>query len=106
MKSEERLKFVTLLAELRDALTSAAESIEKYIRFLEREEFLRWNPERIKWVEAEGPSGPYERAEAQDNPDFQAMLKDLEKHNGRLTKGGYFYWKFEKAEIVGRKKRG
>lgn len=66
---------------------------------------VEWNPEAIKWVQAEGASGTYERSDDKDNPEFQAMLKDLEAHNGKLTRNGYFYWKFTNADVVGRKKR-
>ncbi|MGQ9642196.1 MAG: hypothetical protein ACUVUF_08825, partial [Candidatus Bathycorpusculaceae bacterium] len=49
-----------------------------------------WNPEAIKWEQAEGSSGPYERSEDVDNPEFKAVLKDLAAHNGRLTRDGFF----------------
>jgi hypothetical protein len=64
-----------------------------------------WNAEKIKWTQAEGSSGPYERSEDVNSTDFKALLKDLENHNGKFTKAGYFYWKFEKSAVVGRKKR-
>ena len=64
-----------------------------------------WNPDKIKWVEAEGTSGPYERSEDLDNLDFKAMLKDLGEHKGKFQREGYFYWAFQKAAIVGRKKK-
>jgi hypothetical protein len=64
-----------------------------------------WNPDKIKWVQAEGSSGPYERSEDVDNPDFKAMLKDLAEHQGKFQREGYFYWAFQKAAVVGRKKR-
>lgn len=63
-----------------------------------------WNPNEIEWMETEGSKGPYERSEDRDNPEFKAMLKDLEDHNGKLRRDGYFYWKFDHREIVGRKK--
>jgi hypothetical protein len=33
------------------------------------------------------------------------MLKDLQAHNGKLTKEGWFYWVFQNGTTVGRKKR-
>jgi len=65
-----------------------------------------WNSDKIKWEQAEGPNGPYERSEDVNNPEFKAMLKDLARHAGRLTRDGWFYWTFKNGSTVGRKKRG
>jgi len=66
---------------------------------------IGWDPAQIKWAQAEGTSGPYERSEDTDNPEFKAMLKDLQAHNGCLTREGWFYWAFQNGATVGRKKR-
>ena len=60
---------------------------------------------KIKWEAAEGPSGPYERSEDINSLDFKLLVKDLQAHDGKLTRGDYFYWKFSKSAVVGRKKR-
>jgi hypothetical protein len=65
-----------------------------------------WDPNKINWEPAEGTSGPYERSEDVNNPEFKAMLKDLSDHKGRLTRDGHFYWLFKNGCTVGRKKRG
>jgi len=65
-----------------------------------------WNPDKIKWEQAEGLSGPYERSEDVNNPEFKAMLKDLAQHNGRFSREGRFYWVFRSGSVVGRKKQG
>jgi hypothetical protein len=67
-----------------------------------------WNPEAVVWVEAEGPSGGYQLAAAknnQGNSDFDEMLKDLEAHQGCLTREGWFYWRFKQKPNVGRKRK-
>lgn len=64
-----------------------------------------WDPNLVLWEKAEGSRGEYERAEEVDNPEFKAMVKDLEAHQGTLTREGYFYWKFDRADVVGRKPR-
>jgi len=64
-----------------------------------------WNPDAIKWEEAEGSKGLYERSEDVNNPEFKTMLKDLAGHGGRLTRNGYFYWVFKNGTTVGRKRR-
>jgi hypothetical protein len=64
-----------------------------------------WDPNAIKWVETEGPSGKYERANQQTgNRDYEAMLKDLQDHQGQLTRDGYFFWAFQHGAAVGRKR--
>jgi len=65
----------------------------------------QWKPCKIKWEKAEGGSGPYERSEDVNNPEFKAMLRDLAAHNGRLIREGWFYWVFKNGHTVGRKKR-
>jgi len=64
-----------------------------------------WDPNKIEWKTAEGSKGPYERSEDVNNLEFKAMLKDLRVHNGKMTRGEFFYWAFEKSAVVGRKKR-
>ena len=64
-----------------------------------------WNPSNIKWSEAQGAKGPYEKAEPQSTPDFKAMLQDLKDHKGKMRRNGFFYWVFSDMATVGRKKR-
>ncbi|MBT0161007.1 hypothetical protein G4O51_13605, partial [Candidatus Bathyarchaeota archaeon A05DMB-2] len=64
-----------------------------------------WNPERIKWEQAQGSKGPFKRSEDVNSPDFKALLKDLAAHQGSLTREGWFYWVFKNGVTVGRKKR-
>ena len=63
-----------------------------------------WNPANISWALAEGNRGPYERSQGSTNLDFNALLKDLNEHDGKLSKDGYFYWIFQDSKTVGRKK--
>ena len=64
-----------------------------------------WNPSKIRWEKAEGSSGPYERSEDVNNPEFKSMLQDLTGHGGKMTRNGYFFWVFKNGHTVGRKKR-
>ena len=100
-------KDVESLVKLRDAFRMASEAIDEYIDSMAPKETIgfTWNPNNIKWVQAEGTSGPYERSEDVDNLDFKEMMKDLASHNGKFQREGYFYWAFQKASIVGRKKK-
>jgi len=70
-----------------------------------KEAKIGWEPDQIKWEDAQGTSGPYQRSEDINNPEFKAMLKELQAHDGKLTKEGWFYWVFQNGTTVGRKKR-
>lgn len=64
-----------------------------------------WDASKIKWEQAEGNAGPYERSEDVNNLDFKAMVKDLAEHKGKLSRDNLFYWLFQNGTTVGRKKR-
>jgi hypothetical protein len=91
------------LEALTDFLNAVEAGIEAARQRIKTDKAL-WDPSKIQWTQANGPSGVYERSEDVDNPEFKAMLKDLRAHNNRMTRGGYFYWAFEKSAVVGRKK--
>jgi len=95
-------KKVEALVKLRDALRMASDALDDYINSFAPK--FMWNPDKIKWVQAEGASGPYERSEDVDNPEFKLMMKDLTEHKGKFRRGDYFYWAFQRANVVGRKK--
>lgn len=70
-----------------------------------------WNPKNIKWVQAEGSKGPYQRYPDQDQKaeatdDYKSLLADLKRHNGRMMRDGYFYWIFQDGATIGRKLKG
>ena len=66
---------------------------------------FKWSSEAIKWADAQGSHGLYQRSEDLNNPQFKLMLKDLASHNGKLSRNGFFYWTFKNGYTVGRKKR-
>jgi len=95
-----------VLGPLLEVFNGLEESIVQFKRSISRAKGVeRWDPERIRWGHAEGPSGLYERSEDVNNPEFKAMLKDLVAHNGKLTHEGWFYWVFRNGSTVGRKKQ-
>lgn len=94
------------IVDFATALESACVNLKRQIGKGPKEQSKwNWNPEAIKWSEAEGQSGKYERSEDTDNPEFKAMLKDLAQHNGKLNRESFFYWTFRNGLVVGRKKR-
>ena len=65
----------------------AVDSIEEYLEKISPADQPAWDPSKIAWSQAEGPSGPYERSEDVNNSEFRAMLKDIQDHDGKLARG-------------------
>ena len=108
LTKSELQSLTELLAEFRDWLQAGErlrERIDEFLNLIEETRLAEWNPDNIKWTQAEGSRGPYERADKQEGRDFKLLLKDLDEHGGRMTKGAYFYWRFDQSETVGRKPR-
>jgi hypothetical protein len=63
-----------------------------------------WNMDAIEWLPCEGPKGPYEKAVYQDSRDFRLCLRDLIACNNKMERDGYFLWKFDRENIIGRKR--
>jgi hypothetical protein len=97
--------FCDFLDGLEASIVKMKQQIGKLVGVEEKPKF-QWNPDKIKWEKAEGQKGEFERSEDVNNPEFKAMLKDLQAHNGKLTRDGMFYWTFKNGSTVGRKKRG
>jgi hypothetical protein len=103
-KSSEMLdRIVFAIADYANAIESAIVGLRENLK--ELAEFSEWDPDKITWTQAEGPSGPYERSEDLNNLEFKAMLKDLAAHDGKMRLGPYFYWTFQNGHTVGRKKK-
>lgn len=86
---------------VRDAAQSVADAADKYLQTTNPE----WDPKEIEWRQTEGPKGIYERANKQSNHAYQMLVKDLQAHDGRLTRNNFFYWLFKEGDAVGRKPR-
>ena len=108
VESKELIKKIE--AELdetcRDLKSELRKTILAYLENLEN----AFDPEKIKWVQAEGFSGPYQRYPAKGEKveltqDYKALLKWLKEHDGKATYDGYFYWLFNDGATIGRKKR-
>lgn len=98
---------VEFLVKLRDAAQMMADAAEEYLSALAPADVDKhvWDPAKITWDLTEGAKGPYEKSSDVESSDFKALIEDLEKHNGKLTHDGFFYWKFDKSDAVGRKQR-
>ena len=104
--SDEDLATIALLEYLNacEAGIAAAKHLIKEAKIDKNSEYP-WSPEKIKWAQAEGAQGPYERSDDVNSSDFKALLKDLATHQGKLTRDSYFYWTFQNGATVGRKKQ-
>jgi hypothetical protein len=98
-------KLLEILCDLANGLEAAALNVRHQIQELLRLAESTWNPANIKWEQAQGTSGPYERSEDEDSLDFKSLVKDLNQHDGKLAKDGHFFWLFKNGSTVGRKKR-
>ena len=105
--SSEDLALKALL-EFLNVCESGIAAAKKRIK--EAKGLVEWDASKITWQQAEGSKGPYEKSTAdtvsnQDNPDFEDMLSDIQAHGDRLSRDGWFYWKFDNSDTMGRKKR-
>lgn len=53
-----------------------------------------WNIENIRWTEQHGAKGPFDVARPEDNvdgPDFKALMSNIQKNGGKMTKEGHFF---------------
>ena len=57
----------------------------------------------LRWTTFQGAKGPYEKTDSAENSEFDRLWRELEDHNGTLTKNAYFYWQFQDAVAIGRK---
>ncbi len=99
-------KILQILSDLANTLEEAAITIKHNIaETIGTGEEKTYDPNSIRWEQAQGQAGPYERSEDTNNPNFKQLTKDLTAHQGKLSRNGYFYWLFNNSSTVGRKKR-
>ena len=106
MSEARYIELVESVIDFSNAVEAACVNLRRQIQgYVKVERKPSWNPDAIKWVEAEGFRGKYERSEDVNSLDFKALVKDLAAHNGKLSRNGFFYWLFKNGATVGRKKR-
>ena len=94
-----------VLTDFFNAVEAGITQARQRLKEAKVEDKLKWDPSQIKWIEFEGTHGKYERSEDVNSLDFKELMKDLEGHEGKLSRDGFFYWRFEKSAVIGRKKR-
>ena len=100
-------KEIDHLVKIRDGLAMAAEGINDWLETLAppgtSPTGLSYDVNKIQWQRAQGTKGPYEKTEGENTTDYQALVKDLQAHKGKMNIGGAFYWLFENQTTIGRK---
>ena len=101
---------IDFLVKLRDAAQMIADACNEQLEKTAPPEAQEhgWNPEAIKWEQAEGAKGLFQAYPARDTKpeqtiDYTNLIADLNQHQGRLNKNGFFYWKFPNGITIGRK---
>ena len=112
MNTEQRQRIGALTAKVRDLRNehnNAKNDLDAEILKILGEPFTKTKTEpkydlkKIKTVQAEGPSGPYKKANNQDGNDYRLLIEDLKNHDGKITKDGLFCWLFNDKSTVGMK---
>ena len=104
MESPKTVSVFDILDEFMASLQTAAQTAKTQIAALKAPKTEPvWNPEQILWTEAMGEKGLYQRSDDFENPEFKAMLRDLNGHKGALYRDSSFYWTFPDGKTVGRK---
>jgi len=102
------VEVLPVLLDYADAVEALAVKLKRQISELTKAEtkpVWNWDPSKIRWVEAVGLKGKYERSEDVNGLDFKQLVKDLAVRNGKLSREGYFYWLFRNGATIGRKRR-
>jgi len=106
--SDDQIDFYEALAQVRDYAYGIAEVLDKLVQTKAKAVTRDYDVNKIQWVEKTGAKGAYQLADPKtegDKPDFKALLMDLKAHKGGLNRNGWFYWVFNDAVTMGRKKR-
>jgi len=92
---------VKLLILIIYLLAVALEDVNILLEGTSINDFLKYDLEKIVWIKKSN----YEKAIEQDSHDFKALINDLEAHEGKLQRNGFFMWLFSDSKTVGRKKQ-
>jgi len=105
LNREEKAKLGELLVSLRDHHQGAATAIDGYLNYLAQNEIQETNVGNITWQAKQGSKGPYEMAtrELAYARDYDLLEKELREHDGKMQKGAYFFWLFDRQDAIGRK---
>lgn len=97
--------FTDFLNAVDAGITQARQTIKKAKGLTTKSQEGSWNPNVIEWQAANGAKGPYQKTVDSGNLQHKAMLADLENHDGKLRRDGFFYWLFSDKQTVGRKQK-
>ncbi|MBN2260471.1 MAG: hypothetical protein JW702_07990 [Clostridiales bacterium] len=101
---------MNLTTQQKQAILQLADAVQNVLDVFteaetQAEEVPQYDLNKITWSDETGPKGEYQKAIEQESQDFRALVNDLEIHDGKLQRNGFFLWKFNTIEnTVGRKK--
>ena len=91
-------KEIEALFLIRDGLVMALDGVNRFLEGTEpKETELQYDLMKVVTRQTSGPNGVYLKAieeDNQNNTNFELLLEDLKEHDNKLTKQGYFVWKF------------
>lgn len=101
---------IEALVKIRDGHRMIADAFDEYLETLapqagHPEAAKSYDIEKIKWQDAKGDKGPFQKSIDFDSLDHKQLLKDAQAHKGKLTVQGWFVWVFQDGSTLGRKKR-
>jgi squalene cyclase len=106
LRREEFLEFTIKLRDAAALILDGANAVLEALAPPEARQSAAYDLTKIKWEAALGTKGPYEKTDGDNTPDYQALLKDLQTHKGKMNIDGSFYWLFDNQKTIGRKPRG
>jgi hypothetical protein len=93
------------LAKLRDGFNGMAMALDELIQQESKTVMKEYDPEKIKWIDANGAKGPYQKSDDANNLEFKALRKDLADHKGFLQFKGFQYWVMQDGNTIARRKK-
>ncbi len=100
---------VEFAVKLRDGAQMIVDACVEYLEAMgpPRRSKHDWDPNQIKWEHdpaPDNPKGSFEKTSDVNNPEFKAMVQDLNTHNKFTRRDGYQYWLYQSDAQVGRRK--
>lgn len=86
-------------------MVTVCEGLLRTLEPQEPKEKQGYDIEKIKWENAEGEHGAFQKSMDVNSLDHKLLLKDVQAHRGKMTVAGFFVWVFQDGSTLGRKKR-
>jgi len=101
----EEIDIYATFAKIRDFHNGIAMAYDELIQQKSKVVLKEYDPEKIAWVEAEGPRGKYQKTADANDPEYKVLRKDLADHKGFINFKGFQYWIFPNGITIGRRRK-